>query len=132
MFSLDKLQGGFFENKAHVAFGLFYLFGLIAILILIGNVMKKSTKDKILGWILFSVCLIAGLVAATLSVHFAASQSRTIAVVVVANTLIAGLLAFGMIYTGPDVELSEKVAAHSMNLLFLIVSISSIVLIRNT
>jgi hypothetical protein len=38
---------------------------------------------------------------------------------------------FGMIYTNPDAPLTEKFGAHTANILFLIVSITGVVITRN-
>jgi UDP-N-acetylmuramyl pentapeptide phosphotransferase/UDP-N-acetylglucosamine-1-phosphate transferase len=108
--------------------GIYYLFALILVLILAGNLIQKGSQHKDVAWFGFSMCVFIGLIGMFLILK--GKHIKLIAISII-NLVIAVLLMFGMIYTNPDAPLTEKFGAHTANILFLIVSITGVVITRN-
>jgi hypothetical protein len=109
------------------ALAIYYFFVLILVLILAGNLIQKGTKDKSIGWLAFSFCVLIGL--AGMFLIFTGKHVKMIGIIII-NVIIAALLMFAMIYINPDAPLTEKLGAHFANISFLIVSITAVVMTR--
>lgn len=110
------------------ALGVLYLCALIFVLILTGNMIQRASKKKDMGWLAYSICVIAGL--GGMFLIFTGKHAKMIGIIFV-NLTIAVLLMIAMIYTDPDAPMTEKIGAHSANLLFLIASITAVSMTRN-
>ena len=133
----SNLSGGFFETitdfagtlSAHdKALGIFYFYILILVLILSGNLVQKGKKDKSMGWLAFSICVLLGIIGMVLI--FGGKHLKTVGVIII-NLIIAALLMFAMIYTNPDVPMTEKIGAHFANIGFWIVATIAVYMTRN-
>jgi hypothetical protein len=100
--------------------GLFYLYVLILVLILTGNIIQQGKKDKSLGWLSYSICVILGIIGMILI--WLGSHPRTYVVPII-NLLIAGLLMYAMITVDSSSAMTEKIGAHFANICFLLVTI---------
>ena len=108
---------------------IFYLYILILVLILAGNIIQRGTKDKSMSWLAFSICVILGLLG--MGLIFAGKHVRTIAVIAI-SVIIVAFLMFAMIYCDSDSTLTEKIGAHFANICFLIVVIYGLVTTRDS
>lgn len=110
------------------AIGILYLCAFLFVLILTGNIIQRASKKKDMGWLAYSICVIAGL--GGMFLIFTGKHAKMIGIIII-NLLIAGLLMFAMIYIDPDAPMTEKIGAHSANILFLIASITAVSMTRN-
>ena len=97
---------------------LFYLYIFILVLFLVGNIIQNGTSNKMVGWLVFSMCTIFGIIAMLL---LWVSRSYRFYMVPILNVIIAALLMFAMIYSNPSSTLNEKIQAHFANICFLII-----------
>jgi hypothetical protein len=133
----SNLSGGWGEAITSIAdqisahdkaLGIFYFYILILVLILSGNLVQKGKKDKGMGWLAFSICVLLGIVGMVLI--FGGKHLKTVGVIII-NLIIAALLMFAMIYTDPDVPMTEKLGAHFANIGFWIVATIAVYMTRN-
>ena len=110
------------------ALGIFYFYILILVLILSGNLVQKGKKDKSMGWLAFSICVLLGIIGMVLI--FYGKHLKTVGVIII-NLIIAALLMFAMIYTDPDVPMTEKIGAHFANIGFWIIASIAVYMTRN-
>jgi hypothetical protein len=100
--------------------GLFFLYVLILVLILTGNIIQQGKKDKSLGWLSYSICVILGIIGMILL--WMGTHARTYVVPII-NLLMAGLLMYAMITVDSSSAMTEKIGAHFANICFLLVTI---------
>ena len=110
------------------ALGIFYFYILILVLILSGNLVQKGKKNKSMGWLAFSMCVLLGIGGMVLI--FGGKHLKTPGVIII-NLIIAAFLMFAMIYTDPDVPMTEKIGAHFANIGFWIVASIAVFMTRN-
>ena len=107
------------------AISIFYFYILILVLILAGDLIQEAEDHKPMGWLAFSICVILGILGMILI--WTGKKIKTGGVIVI-NLIIAALLMFAMIYTNPNVPMTQKVGAHFANIGFLLVTIICLVL----
>jgi hypothetical protein len=126
---LDRITDFAGKLSAHdKALSMFYFYILILVLILSGNLVQKGKKDKSMGWLAFSICVLLGIIGMVLL--FGGKHLKTVGIIII-NLIIAALLMFAMIYTDPDAPMTEKIGAHFANIGFWIIATIAVYMTRN-